>query len=205
MFVSRRAGNGVNKTERIQLSDGSSLKGERGQQAQASSSSGGARAGASLTGSEVARDIGKGARAWVGSWRGRRCWREDRNHRGGLVADLSGGRASPLARLRAGAPLHLRVVPWRPVDGRTRRRARAMAEPLVRRGPRRTRSTTSPVAPAGVRLGLEQGGGALRPPRRWALWRLRRKASRPAPARRPRQPPACGSARSGSARRQSAR
>jgi len=91
------------------------------------------------------RDIGKGARAWGGSWRGRRCWREGRNHRGGLVADLSGERASPLARLRGGAPLHLRVVPWRPVDGRTQRRARAMAAPAIHRGPRRRRRTAGPV------------------------------------------------------------
>jgi hypothetical protein len=57
-------------------------------------------------------------------------------------------------------------------------------------------STTSPGARASVRLGLEQGRGALRPPRRWALWRLRRRASRPALARRPRRARACGSARS---------
>ena len=62
--------------------------------------------------------------------------------------------ASPLARLRGGTRLHLRAVPWRPVDGRTRRRARAMAEPPVHRGPRRTRSTTRPGARAGVGFAL---------------------------------------------------
>ena len=51
VLASRRAGNGVNKMERMRLSDASSPEGGRGQQAQASSSSGGARAGASSTGS----------------------------------------------------------------------------------------------------------------------------------------------------------
>jgi len=93
----------------------------------------------------AAGDTGKGARAWVGSWRGRRCSRGGRNHRGGLVADLSAERASSSTCLRGGAPLHLRVVPWRPVDGRTQRRVPATAAPAIHRGPRRRRRTAGPV------------------------------------------------------------
>ena len=145
----------------------------------------------------AAGDIGKGARAWGGSWRGRRCWREGRNHRGGLVADLSGKRASPSTRLRGGAPLHLRVVPWRPVDGRTPRRARAMAEPPCSSRPSSGSFDNKPRRTSRRRTRPRMTGrGALRSPRRWALWRLRRRASRPALARRPRRAPAYGSARS---------